>query len=90
MSQALVLKFIELAEAEPNLRNQLETASSTKELQQIAASHGYDFTEQEIITVFQEQGILAVEEESSLSEEELEAVAGGVKFGVGVSFKVEF
>ena len=77
MSQASVLEFIEKAKVNSTLRSQLETASDSAELKRIAANHGYDFTEKEILTVFQKQGLLVVKEERLLSEEELESVAGG-------------
>ena len=77
MSQAFVLEFIELGRENQSLRTQLEAASSSLELKTIAANYGYNFTEQEIVTAFQQQGLLVVKEERLLTEKDLEAVAGG-------------
>lgn len=76
MSQASVLEFVEVAKVDDTLRSQLEATTNPAQLKEIAAQKGYDFTEEEMITAFQEQGLLVITEEKSLSESELEAVAG--------------
>ena len=91
MSQATVLKFIESDKVDNSLRSQLEAATNSAQLKEIAVQKGYDFTEQEMLTVLQKQGILTITEDEDLSEKELETVAGGKpKFKVGISFGIEF
>ena len=76
MSQASVLEFIELAKVDNTLRSQLEAVSNSAQLKEIAEDKGYNFSEKEIVSVFQEQGLLTIAEDKELSEKELEAVAG--------------
>ncbi|MDJ0744337.1 MAG: Nif11-like leader peptide family natural product precursor [Xenococcaceae cyanobacterium MO_167.B27] len=78
MSQASVLEFIELAKVDNTLRSQLEAAYNSAEVKEIAAKKGYHFTEKEIVTVFQDQGLLTIQEEGELSEQELGTLAGGI------------
>lgn len=77
MSQTSVIEFIEIAKADNNLRHQLEAAENSVQVQKIAIEKGYDFTEEQILVAFQEQGLLVEKEQNSLSETELEVIAGG-------------
>lgn len=89
MSQSSVLEFIQVAKADNNLRSQLESATNSIQVKEIAIQKGYNFTEEEIITNFKQQGILTRKEDRTLSEKELETVAGG-DWEVGISIKFKF
>jgi predicted ribosomally synthesized peptide with nif11-like leader len=76
MSREAVIKLIESAENDPNLRKQLSSAQGPETVIKIAQEKGYQFTEAELIEVMQEKQLSFTSEEE-LSEEQLEAVVGG-------------
>ncbi|NEP34045.1 Nif11-like leader peptide family RiPP precursor [Moorena sp. SIO3B2] len=55
MSRESVLALIKAAEADQSLKAQLESAEGSEQVLEIAASQGYNFTEEELLTVMQEQ-----------------------------------
>ena len=84
MSKEAVKNLIKESQSDAQLLTQLETAEGSEAVIQIAQERGYQFTEEELILVMQEQQELA-SGESELSEEALEAVAGGISFSCGRS-----
>ncbi len=72
MSKEAVKEFYEILKNNQALQEQIKVANSSASVAQIAATRGYDFTEQELEITMQEA--LLNEE---LSEKELEAVSGG-------------
>jgi len=72
MSKEAVREFYGILKNDESLQEQIKVANSSASVAQIAATRGYDFTEQELEITMQEA--LANEE---LSEKELEAIAGG-------------
>ncbi|AOY84084.1 Nif11-like leader peptide family RiPP precursor [Moorena producens JHB] len=55
MSKESVLALIKAAEADQSLKAQLESAENPEQVLVIAASQGYNFTEEELLAVMQEQ-----------------------------------
>ncbi|WP_424099482.1 Nif11-like leader peptide family RiPP precursor [Moorena producens] len=55
MSRESVLALIKAAEADQSLKAQLESAEGPEQVLKIAASQGYNFTEEELLAVMQEQ-----------------------------------
>ncbi|NEP34044.1 Nif11-like leader peptide family RiPP precursor [Moorena sp. SIO3B2] len=55
MSRESVLALIKAAEADQSLKAQLESAEGPEQVLEIAASQGYNFTEEELLAVMQEQ-----------------------------------
>ena len=76
MSKEAIEQLFQAASSDPALQQQLESAGGYAEAVQIGAAHGYDFTEQEAEAFLTERGIIEGPE-GELSEEALEAVAGG-------------
>ena len=74
MSQESVRKMLETAENDAALRQQLQTAEGPEAVLAIASQKGYEFTEEELLSVMQEKQLSFG---SELSEEQLESVAGG-------------
>lgn len=74
MSIESVKTFYELLQSDENLQERIKAAGNSATVVQIASEKGYEFTEQELEKAMQET---LVKEE--LSEQELEAVAGGDK-----------
>lgn len=73
MSKKSVVEFLNKLELEPALKQQLQTVKSTGDLMKMARSSGFRFTEKEIRAV-----IAQVKDEETLSDEELDTVAGGL------------
>jgi len=73
MSKEAVRKFYEVLQSNKDLQDQVKAANSSGSVIDIAADKGYEFTELELEAVMQE----AVAADGELSEEALEAVAGG-------------
>lgn len=73
MSKKSVVEFLNKLELEPALKQQLQTVKSTGDLMKMARSRGFRFTEKEIRAV-----IAQVKDEETLSDEELDTVAGGL------------
>ncbi len=75
MSIESVHAMIETAEKDGALYEQLQTAEGPEAILAIASNKGYEFTEEELLSVMQEKQLSFGEE---LSEEQLESVAGGL------------
>ncbi len=76
MSRESVIKLIEAAENNSELRKKLYTANSPETLLNIAIKHGYQFSEAELIEIMQEKQ-LSFDFDEELSEEQMESVVGG-------------
>ena len=74
MSIESVYTMIETAENDAGLQKQLQTAEGPEAVLTIASQKGYEFTEEELLSVMQEKQLSFG---SELSEEQLESVAGG-------------
>ena len=76
MSQASVLDFFKAVQKNKAVQKQLEVADSLSAAVKIGIDQGYNFTQDELIDFIEE--IQQVEaKDIEMSEEELEAVAGG-------------
>jgi predicted ribosomally synthesized peptide with nif11-like leader len=75
MSKAAVIELIGAAERNPSLLKQLHSAQGPETVLTIAAERGFEFSESELFAVMQEKQLSFASKE--LSNEELEAVAGG-------------
>ncbi|MDZ8106203.1 MAG: Nif11-like leader peptide family natural product precursor [Nostoc sp. DedQUE12a] len=75
MSKEAVLQLIEQAESNLNLLKQLHSAQGPETVLAIATQRGLEFSETELLTVMQEKQLSFASE--ALSDEQLEAVAGG-------------
>lgn len=69
MSQESVKEFYQILENDTELQELVKTAKDSENIVQIAANKGYEFTAEELEATMQE----------AISEEELEAVAGGLE-----------
>ena len=74
MSIESVQKFYELIQNDTTLQERVKDAINSASVVQIASEKGYEFTEQELERAMQEAVI-----EGEISDEQLEAVAGGGK-----------
>lgn len=79
MSKETVREFFKVAENDEALQEMIKAADSSMNVVQIAAEKGYEFTELELQAVMQK----TVAEDGDLSEEELDAVAGGMLMADG-------
>ena len=78
MSKESVEQLMQAAGLDAALQKKLEAAEGFAEVVEIGAEKGYQFTEQEVQAFLSERGItLAESQEGELSEEALDAVAGG-------------
>ena len=77
MSIESVRTMIETSKTDAALRQQLDAAEGPEAVLTIASEKGYEFTQEELLTVMQEKQLSFEGEE--LSEDQLEAVAGGGK-----------
>ena len=81
MSTEAVTKFLELAQADAGLGDQVKAViaergeESSFELVELAAKHGWDFTATELI-----ECLAAGNTNAELSDAELETVAGGISY----------
>ncbi len=79
MSTEAVKKFLDLAQADSDLRDKVKTVvnergeESSFELVELAASHGCEFTATELA-----EYVVSMNAGAELSEVELESVAGGI------------
>jgi predicted ribosomally synthesized peptide with nif11-like leader len=76
MSKESIEQLFQAANEDLTLQQKLENANGYAEAVQIGAENGYEFTEQEAEAFLVERGIVGGPE-GELSEEALEAVAGG-------------
>ncbi len=78
MSKEAIEQMFQSAGNDPDLQHQLEAAGGFAQVVEIGAEKGYQFTEAEAQALLRERGImLGDSEEGELSDEALEAVAGG-------------
>lgn len=78
MSKEAVDSMIQTARKDAALQKKLEDAQGLAEVVQIGAEKGYQFTEDEVQAFLCEHGItIGASEQGELSEEALDAVAGG-------------
>lgn len=77
MSKALAIAFLKAAENDQILLEKIKNANSATSIVKIAVEYGYQLTEAEILAI--QTGTHTNWEDEELSEEQLEAVAGGVK-----------
>ncbi|BAY23405.1 nitrogen fixation protein [Calothrix sp. NIES-2100] len=78
MSKEAVEQLIQAAGEDVALQQKLEAAEGFAAVVQIGAEKGYQFTEQEVQAFLRERGItLEGSQEGELSEDALDAVAGG-------------
>jgi predicted ribosomally synthesized peptide with nif11-like leader len=78
MAKEAVEQLLEAASKNTALQQKLEAAAGFPEAVKIGADNGYSFTEEDVKIVLSERGLLPQEgAEGELSEEALEAVAGG-------------
>lgn len=75
MSKALAIAFIKAAENDTTLLEKVKNANSATSVVKIASEYGYQLTEAEILAI--QTGSHTNWEDEELSEEQLEAVAGG-------------
>ncbi len=86
MSKEALERMFLAASEDPNLRQKLENASEYTEAVSIGAENGFNFSEEEAQAFISEQGIEV--EEGELSNEELEAVAGGFVRSANINIRV--
>lgn len=78
MSQEAVKNFFDFVKTSDDIQNQFKNGVSYEGIISIASSKGYNFNEQELQKHLKEDETLkTVSKEEELSEQELEAVAGG-------------
>ncbi len=76
MSKEAIEQMFQSAGDDPDLQHQLETAGGFAQVVEIGAEKGYQFTEQDAQAFLNDRG-LGTSVEGELSDEALEAVAGG-------------
>lgn len=81
MSKESVAQMIEFAGKDADLQKQLEAAQGFSEVVQIGSARGYQFNEADVQSFMSENGINLMDiletQSGELSDEMLEAVAGG-------------
>jgi predicted ribosomally synthesized peptide with nif11-like leader len=78
MSKEAVEQMMEAAESNVALQQKLEAAGGFAAAVKIGADNGYGFTEEEAKSLFTERGMITeAGPEGELSDQALEAVAGG-------------
>ncbi|MCF2147142.1 Nif11-like leader peptide family RiPP precursor [Desmonostoc muscorum LEGE 12446] len=80
MSKETVRGFFKVAENDEVLQEKLKAGNSSTSIIQMANERGYQFTTEELQVFMQE--VTAADAE--LSEDELEAVAGGLKIKIHI------
>src|SRR4051794_39869945 len=81
------LEFVTEVTNNPELSSRLEAANDAADMVALAASAGYIFTADELKSAAHEARIMVDSNDGELSEEALEAVAGGLSWS---SFKKAF
>ena len=84
MSTDSVIRFLKMADENPDLQDRLEGALGDEEnavaaFLEAAKDHGFEFTADEFLDALTAAGI--GEKSGELKDEDLEAVAGGLSFG---------
>ncbi|MDJ0716250.1 MAG: Nif11-like leader peptide family natural product precursor [Prochloraceae cyanobacterium] len=87
MSVQSLSEFMNKLVEDESLQKEIESVTANKEegmppsqaIADLGIKHGYDFTEEELIAVVEEMEQLKAKE-AEMSEEDLEAVAGGCYF----------
>jgi predicted ribosomally synthesized peptide with nif11-like leader len=90
MSKENLVKLLEAASADEQLKQQIQNTTSYEEIKSVAGEHGFDLgdlSEEEAMRVYT-LATGAEQEEGELSEGELDMVAGGRSVS-GISFKVD-
>ncbi len=88
MSKEAVEKMMQAADRDTALRQALESAQGFAEVVEIGAQNDCQFTEEEVQAVLKERGIFQenTAAEGELSDEALEAVAGGYFENLRITF----
>lgn len=82
MSKEAFEAMMQAAGQDSSLQTSLEAADGYEEVVKIGATKGYEFTAQEAENALQERGLLLGNSSTDeLSDEALEAVAGGIDWG---------
>lgn len=71
------VQFVTMVATSPELSRQLETTNDSDGIVRLAAANGYSFTADELKSAAHETRARLDASESELSEQDLEAVAGG-------------
>jgi predicted ribosomally synthesized peptide with nif11-like leader len=77
MSKQQVVEFFQTASKDEYLAEKLKVCTSPSSILAIAAEYGYEFTEEELLQFERQQLEASWKEGNELSDEQLEAVAGG-------------
>ncbi len=77
MSKQQVVEFFQTASKDEYLAEKLKVCTSPSSILAIAAEYGYEFTEEELLQFERKQLEASWKEGNELSDEQLEAVAGG-------------
>ena len=77
MSKQQVVEFFQTASKDEYLAEKLKVCTSPSSILAIAAEYGYEFTEEELLQFERKQLEASWNEDNQLSDEQLEAVAGG-------------
>lgn len=77
MSKQQVVEFFQTASKDEALAEKLKVSTSPSSILAIAAEYGYEFTEEELVQCEREQLEAFWNEDNELSDQQLEAVAGG-------------
>jgi predicted ribosomally synthesized peptide with nif11-like leader len=77
MSKQQVVEFFQTASKDEYLAEKLKVSTSPSSILAIAAEYGYEFTEEELLQFERKQLEASWNEGNELSDEQLEAVAGG-------------
>jgi len=77
MSKQQVVEFFQTASKDEYLAEKLKVCTSPSSILAIAAEYGYEFTEEELLQFERKQLEASWNEGNELSDEQLEAVAGG-------------
>ncbi len=80
MSQEAVVRFWMAAESDHELQKSIENLKTEREFVALAKTKGYEFTPTEMKSVEEKVNAVADSSEAELSDDELQAVAGGVSF----------
>lgn len=89
MSRESVESMMEAASQDETLQQKIASAGSFGEVVQIGSDNGYSFTQEELQIVLAERGISVTgdSESEELSDEALEAVAGGLLDGWNINIR---
>lgn len=86
MSMQAVSRLLAAAKDDPELRQELESATEVEGLARVAADHGFDVTAEELRAVLSQ---LQGEPASELGDDELAKVAGGVGMLAPIGYELK-